>query len=135
MHKYFASILSLSLNRAVARRNQVMGNRNMQQSAYKSADVYQVRFAARLLGTNEFKLFEDAYHAWYGEKSSEELLEHFLNHYLLENAVPFWVRNYVRTFLNDAVLQERLGRKRKVAACCYVAPIVVEYVVIMYFLL
>ena len=84
----------------------------MQQSAYKSADVYQVGFAARLLGTNEFKLFEDAYHAWYGEKSSEELLEHFFNHYLLENAVPFWVRNYVRTFLNDPALQERLGRKK-----------------------
>ena len=107
----------------------------MQQSANKSADVYRVGCAAKLLGINDFKLFEDAYHAWYGGKPSEELLEHLFNRYLLENTVPFWVRNYVRTFLNDAALQERLGRKRKVAACCYVAPIVVEYAVIMYFLL
>ena len=107
----------------------------MQQSANKSADVYQVGFAARLQGTDEFKLFEDAYHAWHGKKPSRELLEHFFTRYLLENAVPFWVRNYVRTFLNDPALQERLGRRRKVAACCYVVPIVVEYGVIMYFLL
>jgi hypothetical protein len=107
----------------------------MQQSANKSDEVYQVEFAARLLGTNEFKLFENAYQAWHGKKPSEKLLEHFFNRYLLENVVPFWVRNYVRTFINDPVLHERLGRKRRVAACCYVVPIVLEYTVIMYFLL
>jgi len=77
----------------------------------------------------------DAYHAWHGENPSENLLEHFSSHYLLESFVPFWVRNYVRTFFNDPDLQERLDKKRKVVACCYVVPIVVEYAVIMYFLL
>ena len=107
----------------------------MQQSSNQSDDVYQVGFAARLLGMSDFQLFENAYHAWHGKKPSEELLEHFFNRFLLESVVPFWVRNYVRTFLNDPELQERLGKKRKVAACCYVVPIVVEYAVIMYFLL
>jgi hypothetical protein len=111
-----------------------MENRTMQQSSKQSDDVYQVGFAARLLGMSDFKLFEAAYHAWHGKKPSEELREHFFNRFLLESVVPFWVRNYVRTFLNDPELQERLGKK-KVAACCYVVPIVVEYAVIMYFLL
>ena len=112
-----------------------MGNGTMQQSTNKWDDVYQVGFAARLQGTNEFKLFEDAYHTWHGEKPSEELLEHFFNRYILKNVVPFWVRNYVRTFLNDPALQKHLGRRRKIAACCYVVPIMVEYALIMYFLL
>jgi hypothetical protein len=45
------------------------------------------------------------------------------------------MRNYVRTFLNDPALHEHLGRRRKIAACCYVVPIMVEYALIMYFLL
>ena len=70
-----------------------------------------------------------------GVNPPEDFLEHFFNRYLLESIVPFRMRNYVRKFVNDPNLQECLGKKRKVAACSYVIPIVVEYVVIMYLLL
>lgn len=107
----------------------------MQKASNYSDDAYQVEFAARQLGRSEFKLFGDAYQAWFGNKPAQELVEYCFNRYLHENVMPFWVRDYVRKFFYDPVLQKHLGKKRKVTACCYVVPIVVEYVVIIYFLL
>jgi hypothetical protein len=43
-----------------------MEDTTKQISSNNSDDVYQVGFAARLLGMSGFKLFEDAYHAWHG---------------------------------------------------------------------
>lgn len=107
----------------------------MQKFSSNSDDIYQIGFTAKLLETSEFKLFGDAYRTWYGEEISDKLLECCFNRYLLNNIVPFWVRSYVRKFFYDPDLQEHLDKKRKVAACCYIVPIVVEYVVVIYFLL
>ncbi len=107
----------------------------MNNSSNNAVDVYQVGVTARLLGVSEFKLFEESYHAWHGDKPSEELVEYFFKNYLLEGVVPFWVRNHVRKFLKDPTLREGLGNNGKVAAYCHVVPIVVEYILIMYFLL
>ena len=50
---------------------------------------------------SEFAVFSDAYTAWYGKEASEKQIEKVFVQYLLENKVPFWVRNYARSRVQE----------------------------------
>jgi hypothetical protein len=61
-----------------------------------SQDQRDIRIAKRMLSVNEYRLFELAYRAWYGEVASESELEAYYSHYLFSGRAPCWVRQYLR---------------------------------------
>ena len=94
----------------------------------------QVAYAARLMEKGEFALFGEAFLAWHGKEASEAEIDFHFSRYIRTGEVPFWVRHQVRVFLSDPALQKRLARKRRISLVCYLAPLVVEYILLMYFL-
>lgn len=58
--------------------------------------------AVGLLDISEFRLFELAYYAWYGEYASPEKLDEDFARYMFREEVPFWVRHYARHVLKMA---------------------------------
>ncbi len=98
-------------------------------------DPDQVGYAARILETGEFKLFQNAYLDWYGQEASEAAIEPYFEQYLTNGIVPFWMRSYIRGFLNDPKLRARLARQTRVSTVIYFVPLVFEYALLMYYLL
>jgi len=67
-----------------------------------SPDLQALLDAVGLLDISEFRLFELAYDAWYGERASPEKLEYAFARYMFRDEVPFWVRHYARRVLKLA---------------------------------
>ncbi|MDZ7662689.1 hypothetical protein [Thiohalophilus sp.] len=65
-------------------------------------DLQVLLDAVGLLDISEFRLFELAYEAWYGEPASPEKLECAFARYMYREEVPFWVRHYARRVLKAA---------------------------------
>jgi hypothetical protein len=61
-----------------------------------SQDQQDMQLALQLLNTTEFRLFELAYKAWFGESAHESKLEHSYVPYLFTGILPCWVRQYIR---------------------------------------
>jgi hypothetical protein len=73
----------------------------------KPTDIQQVHKASAWLEVSEFQVFCNAWQAWYDEQPSEKRIEPFFVNFLGQDAVPFWVRNYVRDILNRKDLLEK----------------------------
>ncbi|MFP3874356.1 MAG: hypothetical protein ACLFQT_02765 [Thiohalophilus sp.] len=65
-------------------------------------DLQALLDAVGLLDISEFRLFELAYEAWYGEPATPEKLEYEFARYMFRDEVPFWVRHYARHVLKLA---------------------------------
>jgi len=74
----------------------------MARTEYDPADNDCVISASNYLEISEFAVFMEAYADWYGKVLPEKQMEKVFLHYLLENKVPFWVRN----FTNNRVPEE-----------------------------
>ncbi|TDY02589.1 hypothetical protein [Thiohalophilus thiocyanatoxydans] len=61
--------------------------------------------AVGMLDISEFRLFELAYYAWYGEHARPEKLDEDFARYMFREEVPFWVRHYARDVLKKAQQQ------------------------------
>jgi hypothetical protein len=95
-------------------------------------DTQRVYIASAWLGISEFQIFSDAWQAWYHEKPSEKRIEGYFINFLGQDAIPFWVRNYVRFILNrkDLIAKER--RRLIIGALTYYVPLLIFFVVIMW---
>jgi len=95
-------------------------------------DVQLVHKASALLGIGEFQVFFDAWQAWYNDKPSEKRIEPYFIDFLEHDAVPFWVRNYVRYILNrkDLVAQEK--RRLILGTLTYYIPLLIFFILIMW---
>lgn len=62
--------------------------------------------AVGLLDISEFRLFERAYYAWYGEQAAPQKLEYDFARYMFCEEVPFWARHYARRVLRRAQRQQ-----------------------------
>ena len=95
-------------------------------------DTQRVYIASAWLGISEFQIFSDAWQAWYNEKPSEKRIEGYFINFLGQDAIPFWVRNYVRFILNrkDLIAKER--RRLIIGALTYYVPLLIFFVVIMW---
>jgi hypothetical protein len=95
-------------------------------------DTQRVYIASAWLGISEFQIFSDAWQAWYNEKPSEKRIESYFVNFLGQDAIPFWVRNYVRFILNrkDLIAKER--RRLIIGALTYYVPLLIFFVVIMW---
>ncbi len=62
-------------------------------------DAQQVEAAAAILNVSEFRLFELAYHDWFGVLAKESNLESAYMPYVMTGAVPCWLRHFSRKTL------------------------------------
>jgi len=63
-------------------------------------DVRSVLDAAALLGIAEFRVFQIAYRAWFGEDTDEVTIERYFTPYMFQDAVPPWVRHFTARVLD-----------------------------------
>jgi len=61
-----------------------------------SQDQLDMQLALQVLNITEFRLFELAYKAWFGEVARESELESSYVPYLFAGILPCWVRQYIR---------------------------------------
>ena len=102
----------------------------MKRAEYDPADTDCVVSAANYLEESEFKIFSDAYAAWYGKAASEKQVERIFTQYLLENKVPFWVRNYARSRIEGFTLADEKENAKLANSMLYVATVIAEYVLL-----
>jgi len=108
----------------------------MRKSEYNPAETDCVVSAANYLEVSEFAIFQNAYMAWYGLKAPEKQLEKVFASYLVDNRVPFWVRNYARNQIPGENSPADSPREYSITAnnLLYLATIVVEYVLLASYL-
>jgi hypothetical protein len=97
----------------------------------KPTDIHQVHMAAVWLGVSEFQVFCDAWQAWYNEKPSEKRIEPYFVDFLGQDAVPFWVRNYIRIILNRKDLFQNEKKRVLIGALTYYIPLLIFFILIM----
>jgi hypothetical protein len=108
----------------------------MEKTEYDPADTDCVVSASNFLEVSEFAVFSDAYTAWYGKEASEKQIEKVFVQYLLENKVPFWVRNYARSRVQEEYgLTSQADKDSRMANnLLYLASIIAEYVLLACYL-
>ena len=67
----------------------------------KVDDAQTILWCAEILQTSEFEVFEMAYRAWYREQPEVARLERVFADYMFDEVVPFWVRQFTRTILDE----------------------------------
>ncbi|MDR9435428.1 MAG: hypothetical protein RI563_01020 [Thiohalophilus sp.] len=71
-----------------------------------SPDLQTLLDAVALLDISEFRLFELAYRAWYGNDAGSRQLEQDFADYMFCDEVPIWVRHYARGVVKQAALSQ-----------------------------
>ncbi len=97
----------------------------------KPTDTQQVYKASAWLGVSEFQVFCDAWQAWYDEEPSEKRIEPYFIDFLGQDAVPFWVRNYVRIILNRKDLLQNEKKRLVIGVLTYYVPLLIFFILIM----
>ena len=95
-------------------------------------DIQLVYKASSWLGISEFQIFSDAWQAWYNEKPSEKRMESYFINFLEQDAIPFWVRHYVRFIFNRKDLLEKEKNRLIIGTLTYYVPLLIFLVVIMW---
>ena len=104
----------------------------MHSGKNRPTDIQLVYKASAWLGISEFQIFFDAWQAWYNEKPSEKRIEPYYMNFLEQEAIPFWVRNYVRFILNRKDLIKKEKRRLIIGALTYYLPLLIFFAVIMW---
>lgn len=73
-------------------------------------EIERIRLVARTREVSEYDVFVDAWTAWHGSHPPRHRLEADFDAYLRDDAVPGYVRHYVRTWLEAH--PEVLARER-----------------------
>ncbi len=97
----------------------------------KPTDIQKVYRASAWLGVSEFQVFCDAWQAWYGGTPVERRIEPFFIRFLGEDAVPFWVRNYVREVLNRRDLLQQEKKRLTIGTLTYYVPLLIFFILLM----
>ena len=97
----------------------------------KPTDIQLLYKASSWLGISEFQVFSDAWWEWYNEKPSEKRIESFYINFLEQDAVPFWVRNYVRNVLTRNDLRAIENKRVIVGKLTYYIPLLIFFILIM----
>ena len=98
-------------------------------------DMQKVHKASAWLGVSEFQVFCDAWEEWYNETPSEKRIELYFADFLRQDAVPFWVRNYVRNVLDRKDLLAKEHKQLLIGALTYYIPLLIFFFLIMRVLL
>ena len=104
---------------------------NVLETKKDPADTDCVVSAANNLEVSEFRIFKDAFTAWYGREATDHQIKPVFIQYLIEDKVPFWVRNYVRVILNRMDLIEKERKRWTIGALTYYIPLLIFFILIM----
>ncbi len=63
--------------------------------------MHTISKAAHLLNISEFKLFSEAYLAWFGDRADDEDLTHLFSQFIMFGAMPEWADQFARSVLDD----------------------------------
>lgn len=79
-------------------------------------EVERIRLLARAREASEYDVFADAWSAWHGAPPPRARIEADFDAYMRDDAVPGYVRHYVRTWLDahPEVLERRRADARAV---------------------
>ncbi len=106
----------------------------MLETKENPADTDCVVSAANNLEISEFRIFKDAFAAWYGKEATEQQIKPLFIRYLVEDTVPFWVRNYARSKAPEARLTPQTARDSRLAnTILYLVSIALEYAMLAYY--
>jgi hypothetical protein len=95
-------------------------------------DIQLVYKACSWLGISEFQVFCDAWQEWYNEEPSEKRIESHFIKFLEHDAVPFWVRSYVRSILSRDDLLEKEKKRLLIGAITYYFPLLVFLMLLLW---
>ncbi len=94
-----------------------------------------VAFVANTLEISEFDFFCLAWREWHGREPGRAVIEKDFGFYLDHGTVPFYVVNYVRKTLSDGKIIAREKTAMLRARLVYYVPLVICFILFMYFLL
>ncbi|MBX2886977.1 MAG: hypothetical protein KTR32_43925 [Granulosicoccus sp.] len=57
--------------------------------------------AAQMLNISEFKLFSEAYLAWFGDRADENDLVNVFSQFMMFGEIPDWADHFARSVLDD----------------------------------
>ena len=108
----------------------------MQRKENDPADTDCVVSAANYMEVSEYAIFRNAYTDWYGKNASEKQIERLFVKYLIENKVPFWVRNYARSRIPEesAFRDQTKEYSRTANNLLYLGTIIAEYALLASYL-
>ena len=99
------------------------------------ASPQAVVFVANALEISEFDFFCLAWREWHGQEADRDIVEPDFGNYLDHGTVPFYVVDFVRKSLSDGSLLSREKQTRLRAQFIYYVPLLISFVLFMYFLL
>ncbi len=63
--------------------------------------MHAISKAAHLLNTSEFKLFSEAYLAWFGDRPDDQDIMDVFSQFMMFGELPDWADQFARSILND----------------------------------
>lgn len=63
--------------------------------------MHTISKAAHLLNISEFKLFSEAYLAWFGDRAAEAHLVSVFSQFMMFGELPEWADQFARSVLDD----------------------------------
>lgn len=63
--------------------------------------MHSISKAAQLLNTSEFKLFGEAYLAWFGDRADEKDIMSFFSQFMMFGTTPVWADQFAQSILSD----------------------------------
>lgn len=63
--------------------------------------MHTISRAANLLNISEFKLFSEAYLAWFGDRADDSDLTHVFAQFMMFGELPEWADQFARSVLDD----------------------------------
>lgn len=63
--------------------------------------MHTISKAAHLLNISEFKLFSEAYLAWFGDRADDEDLTLVFSQFIMFGELPEWADQFARSVLDD----------------------------------
>lgn len=63
--------------------------------------MHTISKAANLLNISEFKLFSEAYLAWFGDRANDKDLTFVFSQFMMFGELPDWADQFARAILDD----------------------------------
>ena len=107
---------------------------NVLETQKDPADTDCIVSAANNLEVSEFRIFKDAFNVWYGKEATDNQIKPVFIQYLIEDTVPFWVRNYARSKAPEVRMTSQTAKDSRIAnTVLYLVSIALEYAVLAYY--
>lgn len=63
--------------------------------------MHLIRKAADVLQVSEFRIFDEAYARWHGDRASSELISELFSRFMMYGETPDWAEKFAKDILSD----------------------------------